>query len=125
MKAGLDTFAKKLEYFKKMNKLDDNDISTYQAVFDKADDDSSGDDDDGHGAQDIELQERATLLGGGVANKRRADQLRRGSLKNKLAKRWTADARCAHAGLLSLIVVPSGCPCTALYAHFHYRSSGC
>ena len=56
---------------------------------------SSGDDDDGHGAQDIELQERATLLGGGVANKRRADQLRRGSLKNKLAKRWTADARCA------------------------------
>ena len=42
MKAGLDTFAKKLEYFKKMNKLDDNDISTYQAVFDKADDDSSG-----------------------------------------------------------------------------------
>ena len=42
MKAGLDTFAKKLEYFKKMNKLGDNDISTYQAVFDKADDDRSG-----------------------------------------------------------------------------------
>ena len=56
---------------------------------------SSGDDDDGHGAQDIELQERATLLGEGVANKRRADQLRRGSLKNKLAERWAADARCA------------------------------